>query len=397
LDKEKLPIGWEKVKLKDISNIDKKALGINTPSDYEFSYISLSDVNSGKINKNLVKHKFNTAPSRARRIVSQYDILFSTVRPNLEGYAMIKNPVNNLIASTGFAIITPKEGQNTEYLYQFLYSYFIKKQIYSLVVGSNYPALNSADVGNLQMTIPKNPIEQKAIADLLAVWDKEIEKTEALIKAKEKQFGWLLRELISKPAKEEREGWQKVKLGNLAKISKKTPLESVDNETLLTVKLHCLGIEKNERIVPVLTKNGRPYYKRLMGEFLIGRQNFHNGGFGIVPPIFDGLIASNAITTLDIITEKILPMFLWFQFSERNYYKRIGHIMDGTGQKELSDKQILKLFVSIPDIEEQKEIVGNLEKAKQEIQLLKQLLDNYKKQKKGLLHQLLTGIWRIRV
>jgi len=136
------------------------------------------------------------APSRARRKVKKGDVLFSTVRPNLEGYARINGQVNNLIASTGFAVLSPKEITDTDFIYQYLYSYDIKRQIYALVVGSNYPAVNSSDVANLKFSIPKSTSERQAIAALFSTWDEAIEKTERLIQVKEKQLRQMSRWLL---------------------------------------------------------------------------------------------------------------------------------------------------------------------------------------------------------
>jgi type I restriction enzyme S subunit len=185
-------------------------------------------------------------------------------------------------------------------------------------------------------------------------------------------------------------------LSEYASIAKKEKILSADGEKLLTVKLHCKGIEPNTRdIKVVLSSKGRPYYQRLAGEFLIGRQNFHNGGFGIVPSELDGFIASNAITTLELNQQKLIPEYLLFHFSRKNYYLRVGHIMDGTGQKELSDKQIMKLPISAPSIKVQQDIVLKLSSAKEEIKLLQTLLDKYRSQKRGLMQKLLTGEWQV--
>jgi type I restriction enzyme S subunit len=186
-------------------------------------------------------------------------------------------------------------------------------------------------------------------------------------------------------------------LSDYAGIMKQQKIEEVGDLKPLTVKLHCKGIEANERDVQItLSKKGRPYFQRFSGEFLIGRQNFHNGGFGIVPKQLDGFIASSAITTLEIDPAKLDPKYLFYFFSRKDYYLRIGHIMDGTGQKELSDKQIMKLPVSIPSIDKQKEVVALLDTAQQEITLLKKLVDQYRTQKRGLMQKLLSGEWHIK-
>lgn len=64
-----IPEDWEVKKIEDIADIDKKSLGSNTPNDYEFDYISISDVDSTDFRIETTKQVFSSAPSRARRIV----------------------------------------------------------------------------------------------------------------------------------------------------------------------------------------------------------------------------------------------------------------------------------------------------------------------------------------
>ena len=100
---------WCYFPMKAFADIDKTSLKKDTDSNFEFSYISLSDVKNQKISRELERHTFNDAPSRARRIIKSGDILFSTVRPNLQGFALVCNEYKNCIASTGFAVISTDE------------------------------------------------------------------------------------------------------------------------------------------------------------------------------------------------------------------------------------------------------------------------------------------------
>ena len=255
------------------------------------------------------------------------------------------------------------------------------------------PQLTSPQTDKYYITLPPLP-EQKAIASLLEKWDTAIEKTEALIAAKEKQFKWLLKTLINDQQSNPK--WRKVTLEKVACIAKKRALQNLSDRKLLTVKLHCLGIEINKTSFnPKINPKGRPYFERRNGEFLIGRQNFHNGGFGVVPLELDGYIASNAITSLHLNPDRLHTDFLFHSFSRKNYYKRIGSFMDGTGQKELSDKQILQLSLSLPTLSQQKQIAQTLNAVKQEIEVLKQLIKKYSTQKRGLMQRLLTGEWQL--
>ena len=81
---------WKKVSIGEIAFVDKRSLNNNTPKDYTFFYVSLSNIDNGHISNNLKELCFEQAPSRARRLVSNNDILMATVRPNLKSFAIVK-------------------------------------------------------------------------------------------------------------------------------------------------------------------------------------------------------------------------------------------------------------------------------------------------------------------
>jgi len=165
---------WQEVRFKDVVKIDAESLNSKTPADYEFQYISLSDVESGRISKDVENHKFEDAPSRAKRKVAEGDILMATVRPNLQAFALAKKEHQGMIASTGLAVLTPKKDFNIKYLYHYLYSHHMSSQFYALTVGSNYPAINSSDVKRLKIRIPTDNEEINKIESTLTKIDKEI-------------------------------------------------------------------------------------------------------------------------------------------------------------------------------------------------------------------------------
>ena len=152
--------------------------------------------------------------------------------------------------------------------------------------------VESLEVPSFSLSVQKN------IVDFVFTWKEAIEKTERLIAAKEKLFGWLLKRLIGD--QQDNPEWRMRKLGDVACIAKKKPLQNLSNKKLLTVKLHCLGIDINKTSFnPRINPRGRPYFERKKGELLIGRQNFHNGGFGIVPIERGGSVILNRLWTVD--------------------------------------------------------------------------------------------------
>ena len=187
---------WERRSMSDLVLIDRKSLGKKTPDNFEFKYISLSDVDVGTISKELEVHKFSTAPSRARRVVQEGDILLSTVRPNLQGFAIITSLNEDNIASTGFSVLTPKKQVSGDYIYQYIYSAHITGQIDSLVVGSNYPAINSTDVSGLKIYYPAFK-EQQKIASVLTAADKEIDTLESKLAHFKQEKKALMQQLLT--------------------------------------------------------------------------------------------------------------------------------------------------------------------------------------------------------
>ena len=191
-----IPKEWERVKLKEIANINPESITEKTNKDYAFYYIDLSAVDEGKIHFPHNKIIFNSAPSRARRILKKDDILLATVRPNLKGFAYINFDANDVICSTGYAVIRIQKGVDSRYLYFNLFSHETERYFYNCVVGSNYPALNNSDVDNLKISLPPLP-EQKKIAEILSAWDRAIEQVGKLITAKTKLKKALMQQLLT--------------------------------------------------------------------------------------------------------------------------------------------------------------------------------------------------------
>lgn len=180
----------------DLLEIDRKSLGSKADPNLEFDYISLSDVGMGTILGALERHTFKTSPSRARRIVSPGDILLTTVRPNLQGFAKVREQHEHCIASTGFAVLTPKKGTCGDYIYHYLFGSHITGQINALVVGTNYPAINSSDVSGLCIYCPHYE-EQIEIAKVLNSSDELINALQQKLEALKQEKKALMQQLLT--------------------------------------------------------------------------------------------------------------------------------------------------------------------------------------------------------
>src|SRR5439155_23219017 len=101
-----VPSGWRVVRLADV--VDVNALTAKNLSGFTtITYVDISSVERGWI-RELKLLDATQAPGRARRLVRDGDVIWSTVRPNLRAYALVIQPSPNCLVSTGFAVLSAK-------------------------------------------------------------------------------------------------------------------------------------------------------------------------------------------------------------------------------------------------------------------------------------------------
>jgi type I restriction enzyme M protein len=116
--------------------------------DDEFVYVDLSCVDHNSIeDTKLIKG--SEAPSRARRVMHEHDVILSNVRPYLGGHAVVPEALDNQICSTGFSVMRCKDNVNPKFLYYMLVSPQVVSQFYACMRGAHYPALNDDHVRKL--------------------------------------------------------------------------------------------------------------------------------------------------------------------------------------------------------------------------------------------------------
>lgn len=163
------------------------------------AYVDLTSVKQGEIELPQEKIRFSESPSRARRLAKLGDVIMSTVRPNLKGFAYLDLPGDDLVFSTGFAILQAKPGTDARYLYHCLYSSGVEGQIQARVTGSNYPALNAGDLNTMLFPFPDDKSKQFAIANFLFALDSEIKLlNQTLFKLRTQKRGLMQKLLTGK-------------------------------------------------------------------------------------------------------------------------------------------------------------------------------------------------------
>lgn len=176
-----MPEHWNVKRLKDIVEYNTKSLGENTPKNAPIKYVEISDVNYTLGITNIQSLLFEEAPSRARRITQKGDVIVSTVRTYLKAIAKIE--CDNIIVSTGFAVLHPKKCLGA-YLAYYAFSENFINRVMMLSKGTSYPAINVSDLVAIYMPTP--PLsEQRSIAIYL---DDKCSKIDAITANLDKQI-----------------------------------------------------------------------------------------------------------------------------------------------------------------------------------------------------------------
>ncbi|MCI6398739.1 restriction endonuclease subunit S [Lawsonibacter sp.] len=183
-----IPVDWSIKKLKYYTTTNDEVLTENTAPNYEFRYVDIGSVTLQNGIEHYQGFSFEDAPSRARRIVRTGDVIVSTVRTYLKAVASIQDD-KDVIASTGFAVIRPKEVDSRFLAYSLANHYFVET-VSSRSVGVSYPAINASEMVDIKNVLPPNAV-QKCIADYLdrktAAVDTAISDKEKLIQLLEEQ------------------------------------------------------------------------------------------------------------------------------------------------------------------------------------------------------------------
>lgn len=135
-----------------------------------FQYVDLSSVDkSRKVIDldNVAEISSAEAPSRARQLVVAGDVLVATVRPNLNGVAVVPAELNGATASTGYCVLRADEKNlHGRYLFHWVQTGSFVEDMMSKATGANYPAVSDKIVKESKIPLPPLP-EQKRIAAIL--------------------------------------------------------------------------------------------------------------------------------------------------------------------------------------------------------------------------------------
>ncbi|MCA3422087.1 MAG: restriction endonuclease subunit S [Roseomonas sp.] len=161
---DELPPGWASARLGDLVEPIEVADPTRTP-DAVFRYIDIGSIDNEALRIGEPKtFSGKDAPSRARRVIRDGDVLFSTVRPYLRNIALASVAHSGCLTSTGISVLRAKPSVLPGYLFRLVSSNAFVEEVGRSMDGTLYPAVRDSDV--LAASIPLPPLaEQRRIVE----------------------------------------------------------------------------------------------------------------------------------------------------------------------------------------------------------------------------------------
>ncbi len=146
-----IPKGWTVAPMKDLADVNARSIKKDYPHA-RIRYVDISSVSQGSLDQTTT-YDLVDAPSRAKRLVQTGDTIWSCVRPNRKAYLYIDRPADNLVVSTGFAVLSPS-AVPASYLHQWVTTQAFVDYLTAYATGAAYPAVKADTFETAKMILP---------------------------------------------------------------------------------------------------------------------------------------------------------------------------------------------------------------------------------------------------
>ncbi|WP_332880341.1 restriction endonuclease subunit S [Oxalobacter aliiformigenes] len=410
-----IPEDWKIIPLKFLASHNDDVLSENTPDDLEFDYIDISSVQygSGIINKQHIT--FGNAPSRARRIVRNNDVIISTVRTYLKAVAIIPDISKLTIASTGFACLRTNEKISPKFLYYSVLSDAFVSTVEAYSVGISYPAINASQLVCLKLPLPSIE-EQSQIANFLdekcAVIDRLVERHQEVIEKLKAYRQSVISEAVTRgldldaPMKDSGIPW----IGKIPKEWEIIPLKFLasHNDDVLSentpddLEFDYIDISSVQYGSGVINKqhitfgNAPSRARRIVrnNDVIISTVRTYLKAVAIIPAVSELTVASTGFACLRT-NEKISPKFLYYSVLSDAFVSTVEAYSVGISYPAINASQLVCLKLILPSIEEQSQIADYLDKKCAKIDRIihnkEQIISKLAEYKKSIIYEYVTG------
>lgn len=367
---------WYKTTLEEIAYIQRGKFSIrprNDPRYYggKIPFIQTADIPKSSSYVKYYKQTLNEEGLKVSKLFPKGTIVL-TIAANI-GITAILNFDSAFPDS--IVGITPKNNIHPFWLLLTLKN--MNSKFERLATKNAQKNLNLEKLQSITVHVP--PLsEQQKIANILQVWDKNIEILTKLINVKKQNYNVIAKDIFDNQAKNER--WQAFKLSSISTICKGKQLNRLDMKG---------------GIYPVWNGGVVPSGFTDQWNMEANTITISGGGnsCGFVNLCKEQFWLSSCCFAITKLPLNINKYFLFFQLKKTE--QKIMKLRVGTGLPSIPKPSIENYIVYIPSFDQQNRTANYLSSLCDELEKYNRQLELIKKQKQGLVQKLLTGKWRV--
>lgn len=401
-----IPQEWEVMRLEDLCH-NEGDYGINAPatdfSDKLPTYLRITDIDDD--GKFIIANKASVNnPNSGSYHLKDGDIVFARTGATV-GKTYLYNREDGDLVFAGFLIRFSPNAQKIVpyYLKAYTNTSTYWKWVKITSQRSGQPGINATEYCSLQIPVP--PLaEQRKIAEVLGVWDEAIEKQARLIEKLALRKRALMQRLLS--AKLRLPGFsepcKKIKLGDICERVTRKNIE--DYQNVMTISAQRGFVAQTDFFnKSVASETLESYYLVFRDEFCYNKSYSNGYPMGAIKRLSE---AEKAVVTSLYICFNVKPGtdanidYLSYYFDNGGLNRGLTKIANEGGRAHgllnVTPKDFFGLSFEIPSLKEQTAIAKVLTAADREIELAKEKLERLRRQKRGLMQQLLTGKKRVK-
>ena len=399
-----IPEDWEIVKLGKLTTVETGKTPLRSNKQF-WDNGTINWATTTEVNETYIVSTNEKITNQAVAELKMKILPINTILLAMYGQGKTRGKVALLrIESTinqAFASIKPNKNYSTNFIFNYLDKSYEK--IRDLSHGSNQDNLNLDIVKALQIPLP--PLkEQEKIAEILTTWDEAITKQTELLRAKELQKKALMQKLLSGEVRFDgfSDKWKEVRIDKLFDFKKGQELskEKLEKNGIFECILYGeLYTTYSEVISEIKSKtNIKEGIKSKIDDILIPASTTTSAiDLAIASTIQkDNVLIGGDINILRKKTNNINGEFI-SKYLTHIKKMEIAKYAQGITIIHLYSKDFKHLKIQLPSLPEQQKIAEVLSLADDEINLLKNELEELKLQKKALMQKLLTGEVRVKV
>lgn len=360
---------WEERKLGEVAEFNPRS---NLPD--EFEYVDLESV----VGTNLVSHRIErkeTAPSRAQRLAKPGDVFYQMVRPYQKNNFLFDLPYDNFVFSTGYAQMRPNV--HSYFLLTRLQEARFVSNVLDRSTGTSYPAINSNDLAQIEISVPKIKNEQTQIGNFF----KQLDETIALHQQELDTLKQTKQGFLQKMFPKEGESVPEIRFPGFSREWEKRKLSDITNDIgtgKSTFTKHEKSVDYQYAILGSTSIIGYDNTFEYEGDFVLTARVGANAGnlyryYGQVK------ITDNTVFIKSENLSFLYPLLNHFDLKKLSF---------GTGQPLVKASELKNLKIRIPSFEEQHKIGTFFIQLDDTIALQQKELDALKETKKAFLQKM---------